>query len=81
MKTDELAGMVRDYLAAHSGEYSTIELCNALGRPWSSPATISAVAKKLARMAPHMPDVATHDGEIVKRFGREWRRWRWHGTK
>lgn len=43
---------------------------------------VGKVAQILARMAPHMPPaIATHDGETIIRYGRKWRRWRWHGGK
>lgn len=37
------------------------------------------LAQILARMAPYMLPFATHDGESIKRYGRVWRRWLWHG--
>ena len=34
----------------------------------------------LTKTAPHIGAAyATHDGETIKRYGKTWRRWRWHG--
>lgn len=38
-------------------------------------------AQLLSRMAPHLPALATHDGEEIIRYGRRWRRWQWHGQR
>ena len=37
------------------------------------------LAQLLARMAPFMEPLATHDGAMIYRYGRAWRRWQWHG--
>lgn len=65
MKTEELAGMVEQYFTNFPNEnLSTIALALRINR--GQPGDSGQIAKKLARMAPYMPDVATHDGEIVK---------------
>lgn len=40
---------------------------------------IAELAQTLAKMAPYMGPLATHDGEVIYRYGRQWRRWQWHG--
>lgn len=37
------------------------------------------LAQILSRMAPFLGGLATHDGEKIIRFGRQWQRWNWHG--
>lgn len=39
----------------------------------------TTLARTLAKMAPYMGALATHDGEEIFRYGRKWRRWQWRG--
>lgn len=55
---------------------STLELAYML-----CPENASAVGKLLTRIAPELPDFATHDGDAGKRYGKSFVRWRWHGHK
>jgi hypothetical protein len=64
---------------------STLELAARLvDHPFSAtertPFCVGKAAKLLSRMAPHMGELATHDGEVINDpKGPTWRRWRWHG--
>lgn len=82
---------VREYLAAQRGiTMGTIELAHALlghdcahgGRPAKGSQEhkdASELAQMLVKMAPHMGPLATHDGEKIIRYGRQWQRWTWRG--
>jgi hypothetical protein len=37
------------------------------------------LAQILARMAPYLEPLASHDGAAIIRYGRRWKRWQWHG--
>jgi len=69
---------VRQYLAAlpASETLSTAELAAAL---IEHPDGRHHLASFLTRLAKWTPALATHDGEVFIAFGKEARRWRWHG--
>lgn len=39
------------------------------------------LAQLLSKLARYMQGYATHDGEKIVRYGKQWQRWRWHGQK
>jgi hypothetical protein len=50
------------------------------GRDVSFKRNMDELCHVLTRIAPYIGTAyATHDGETIKRYGKTWRRWRWHG--
>lgn len=74
---EQLAAKVREFLAGVDARksYDTMALAYRLTGIDSE-----HTARRLTKLAQHMPDVASHDGQTVTRGGRSWTRWRWHGT-
>ncbi len=74
----EIERAIRLYLAGVSGVVSTFDLAKAIA-PTATGDQQNKLSQIMTRMAPYLAPFATHDGENIQRYGRVWRRWRWHG--
>lgn len=65
----------RDYLGRQVQTFSTYALAQGIAQP----DVVAKVSQILSKLAPYMQHHASHDGEEIRRYGKTWRRWRWHG--